>query len=347
MFKKIFIYSVVFNIFQLTKSIRVEENDKDLPNNVSQEDYIDGRKRPQAGTSSGCNFKNKRIPVYKTDGSGRTFLDFAYVNVEYNINCGGGGGGTNYPSDNNYNANDVSQYHKPGFGGHHKPIFGGHHKPGFGGNHKPDAGFNPGFGQKPGHHGSGHTNRPFLSALFGNRPQHSDSQETNEPSVANNFATSSIFPSPQEFGQGLGDGISSFVQTIPQIAQSFQSLLPNFDNFQWPQFGSLFPGQNAPNTPLVENPSSIVPNDEIKPVHEEHDPITDPYKLRLRTGNNNYYSSYQNYRPRNKQEEYILGRTNVRRSDDANFQPRDYQKISTYLEEGIRHTENSNLRFPS
>lgn len=44
---------------------------------------------------------------------------------------------------------------------------------------------------------------------------------------------SGIFPSPQEFGQGLGDGISSFFQTIPQIGQSFQSLF-NFNQLQLP-----------------------------------------------------------------------------------------------------------------
>lgn len=44
---------------------------------------------------------------------------------------------------------------------------------------------------------------------------------------------SSLLPSPQQFGQGLGDGISSFFQTLPQIGNSFQTLL-NLNEFNFP-----------------------------------------------------------------------------------------------------------------
>lgn len=44
---------------------------------------------------------------------------------------------------------------------------------------------------------------------------------------------SGLLPSPQQFGQGLGDGIASFFQTIPQIGNSFQSLF-NLNEFNFP-----------------------------------------------------------------------------------------------------------------
>lgn len=44
---------------------------------------------------------------------------------------------------------------------------------------------------------------------------------------------SNVLPSPQDFGQGLGDGIASFFQTLPQIGNSFQSLF-NFNEFPLP-----------------------------------------------------------------------------------------------------------------
>lgn len=46
---------------------------------------------------------------------------------------------------------------------------------------------------------------------------------------------SNILPSPQQFGQGLGDGITSFFQTLPQIGQGFQSLF-NLNEFNFPSF---------------------------------------------------------------------------------------------------------------
>lgn len=51
----------------------------------------------------------------------------------------------------------------------------------------------------------------------------------------------SLLPKPQDIGQGLGEGLSSFIQTLPQIGQSFQSLLPSFENFQLPSLPSLPP----------------------------------------------------------------------------------------------------------
>lgn len=67
----------------------------------------------------------------------------------------------------------------------------------------------------------------------------------------------SLLPKPQDIGQGLGDGISSFIQTLPQIGQSFQSLLPSFENFQLPSLPSLPPfvqgTLESPQTPLIQS----------------------------------------------------------------------------------------------
>ncbi|KAG5886001.1 hypothetical protein JTB14_025395 [Gonioctena quinquepunctata] len=149
-------------------------------------------------------------------------------------------------------------------------------------------------------------NRP-LQGLFSQSSSQSQSQSGIFSDVVSGF--SSLLPTPQQFGQGLGDGISSFVQTLPQIGQSFQSLLPNFDDFHLPSFPSFPQGgqSGVPSNPVTSRPiitttpASVFPNpevgtdpvdpddiiysDEIKPVHEDHDLVTDPYtNNRLRPG---------------------------------------------------------------
>ncbi|XP_072378034.1 uncharacterized protein [Diabrotica undecimpunctata] len=350
---------VIFILIHVGHTIPPGENGKDLPNNFHQEQYQARIKIPtDSGTASGCKFGKKPVKIYKTDGNGKTFLDISYINVgynyEYNINCGTASESeSHYPSQDD-NAITYGGGHKP-----HRPIFGGHHKPGFGNHHK------PGFGNKPGlggnHHGTGsedtdleenhnnnRPNRPFLSNFFGNRPfqnlfgQSHQSSEAQQPGVFNNIVTSvtSIFPSPQEFGQGLGDGISSFILTIPQIGQSFQSLLPNFGNF----FGSAPAVQNIPNPPNPVDPGEIPGdmnyNDEIKPVHEDHDPVTDPYKNRLRPATN-FYPKYQNYYSRTKQENYQIS--------SRSFVRDEQEMVNSGSFEGRRtqYKDYRNIKFPS
>ncbi|XP_050499233.1 uncharacterized protein LOC126879925 isoform X2 [Diabrotica virgifera virgifera] len=302
MLKTEYSITLIFSLIHVGHTIPPGENGKDLPNNFHLEQYQSRIKIPTgsgAASGSGCKFGKKPVKIYKTDGNGKTFLDIQYINVgynyEYNINCGTvGGSESQYPSqdDNAITYGGGHKPHRPIFGGHHKPGFGNHHKPGIGNHHKPLGGNHQGTASEDTDldetHNTNRPNRPFLSNFFGNRPfqnifgQSHQSSEAQQPGVFNNIVNSftSILPSPQDFGQGLGDGISSFILTIPQIGQSFQSLLPNFGNF----FGGAPSVQNIPNPPSPVDPGDMTYNDEIKPVHEEHDPVTDPYKNRLRPG---------------------------------------------------------------
>ncbi|XP_060522440.1 uncharacterized protein LOC132699632 isoform X2 [Cylas formicarius] len=288
-----------------TTSLPSNENSKFLGNELPQE----RRRRPL--NQGPCNFGGYGKP--KNEASERFFLDFQFLNVEnnhnYNINCGGG-----HPVSENYPVADSFGGYRPGkpilngnkpFQGGYKPTQGGHHKP-----HKPGGLFNG---------GGFFENRPILSGfLFGNRPQGPHGPEESSPQSQQGAFSGSfagILPTPQQFGQGLGEGIQSFLQTIPQIGQSFQSLLPTFDNFQLPQLPSgplQFPAlsqggpvsnnnfnrpesisgvqptrpQVAPPPPTTTiDPDDIIYNDEIKPVHEDYDPVTDFYNNKLPPGN--------------------------------------------------------------
>ncbi|XP_057654159.1 uncharacterized protein LOC130892658 [Diorhabda carinulata] len=154
--------------------------------------------------------------------------------------------------------------------------------------------------------------RPFQN-LFGHADASSETTsengpESSRPGIFNNIISSftNILPSPQDVGQGLGNGIASFIQTIPQIGQSFQSLLPDLNNFQLPFFGGST-AQNFPNP--ITNVNNGLPSDEFKPVNENHDPVTDPYKNRFQHG---YYRNYEqslngdSYKKENINEERSL-----------------------------------------
>ncbi|XP_030751676.1 translation initiation factor IF-2-like isoform X1 [Sitophilus oryzae] len=208
--------------------------------------------------------------------------------------------------------------HRPGGGQHGGGggLFGGsggHHRPG--GNGGGGGWFGGLWGGNRPHEGSqnhGSGGGPF----GGNRPIRPQNAggEYNGP-----FA--GIFPSPQQFATGLSDGIQSFIGTIPDIGQSFLQILPSFDNFQLPslpQFpfgGSQSQSQaqggftngpiNSFNRPptykppvstlppiaatspaptLTTDPDDIIYNDEIKPVHEDYDPVLDIYNNKLPPG---------------------------------------------------------------
>ncbi|KAJ8959137.1 hypothetical protein NQ318_022396 [Aromia moschata] len=283
-------------LFAASRAILIEENGKDLPSN-SNFDLLARIKRPQTGGGgAGCNFNGIRKGKPRTDASGRTFFDLQFVNVGYNYNydihCGGGG---SLPG---------RRGRMPKYGGIRKigvivkclrnnaagpkswkqarrvKTIGGHFQQG---------------GQDGEHQGG---NRPILSALFGNRPLQgifSQTQTQTQTGIISDTISglTSLLPKPQDIGQGLGEGISSFVSTLPQIGQSFQSLLPSFENFQFPSLpsfpspmqGAQVPPTSAPGTgsvtPVgpdqVTDPDDTIYNDDIKPVHEDHDPVTDPH----------------------------------------------------------------------
>ncbi|KAJ8922910.1 hypothetical protein NQ315_001452 [Exocentrus adspersus] len=246
-----------------------EELGKDLPTNSNNNDILSRKRRPLAGAAggaaggSGCNFNGvKRRPKA---GQGRTFFDLQFLNVgyyhTYNINCGGA----------------------PGYPGQ-QPVQGGH-----GSAVQSQAGT---LGHK----------KPILSMILANRPLQgllSDTQnmQTQTGIIADTISSlASLLPKPAEVGQGLGEGISSFIQTIPQIGQSFQTLLPSFDNFQFPSLPSMPPLTEAgssssagsgvpvpgPSSPTVTHTPpdpiteptvdpDIIYNDSVKPVHEDPD----------------------------------------------------------------------------
>ncbi|XP_048519438.1 keratin, type I cytoskeletal 9 [Dendroctonus ponderosae] len=207
----------------------------------------------------------------------------------------GGGGGGNKP---------FNRPGKPGGGGggsfnNHGGGGGGGGGP-FGGNNRPQRPFQ-----------GGHSQQSSSVA------DSSDSGQQNGGPGVFSGAFAGFFPSPQQFATGLSDGIQSFVGTIPAIGQSFQSILPSFSDFQLPQLPQFNPGDNtgpvtfAPlfqgfnpssstnnfNRPPVSSapiattlspvsstpfttttdPDDVIYSDELKPVHEDYDPITDPY----------------------------------------------------------------------
>ncbi|KAL1494461.1 hypothetical protein ABEB36_010059 [Hypothenemus hampei] len=255
--------------------------------------HLGKRRRPGIQqNSSPCHFGGGHIRPKNDPVMGRFFLDLQYLNVEHNyhlnINCGGGGG--HQPIQ--------AQAHPPVYGGHQKPL-GHHHKPG-----------KPAMGLLAGLFGGG--NRPFQGAAnlppggASHNPAGKHSILIKITDVLNKTvkgttgpgtgvfsgAFAGILPTPQQFATGLSDGIQSFVGTLPAIGQSFQSILPSFSNFQLPQFNPGGPPNNInsivnrpapPTTPSLlplsttTDPDDIIFNDEIKPVHEDHDLITDPY----------------------------------------------------------------------
>lgn len=165
-FQIIYFYFTL-RLFTPCFSIRPDENSKDLPNSINNEDYLRKRKRPlftpgpgygnPSGYPSGCKFGPKP-GVYKTDGQGRTFFDLAFLNVgynqQYNINCGNIGQGGHIPDSG-------TNQHQGGFKpGAHKPggFQHGGHRPG---GHRPG-----GHGGLGGNGGHGGLRRYFL--IFGN-----------------------------------------------------------------------------------------------------------------------------------------------------------------------------------
>lgn len=147
----------ILQLSSITHGINPDENSKDLPNSINNEDYLRRRKRPLSqgpgsGYPSGCKFGPKG-GTYKTDGQGRTFFDLAYLNFnnnqQYNINCGNVGSG--HPGDNGVHESPGTNQqggHKPGG---HKP---GGHRPGGHGGHGGHGG-NNGHGGFGGHGGNG------------------------------------------------------------------------------------------------------------------------------------------------------------------------------------------------
>ncbi|CAH1128782.1 unnamed protein product [Ceutorhynchus assimilis] len=320
------------------------ENSKFLGNDLTDEErHLGKRKRPgyQGGNqgSSPCNFGGRP----KNEGSGRTFFDFQYFNVEYNnqlnIDCGQQGSyHPQYPVQP-APVHEIHQHHGGAQAGHKPPHGGGGHrplpkppKPGsgsgqFSGNGNGlFGGFFNGGNNKP-----NKPNRPFQGGAF--------SQAASEAGEGGNTGPfAGIFPSPQQFALGLSDGLQSFIGTIPAIGQSFQSILPSFSDFQWPQLPQFNPGGSsssvnnfnrpppifnpattppsvgvattAPFTTTTIDPDDIIYSDEIKPVNEELDPITDPYtnKGNRRRYNQRGRSFYQNNQPhynsRSRQETY-------------------------------------------
>ncbi|KAG5878188.1 hypothetical protein JTB14_028204 [Gonioctena quinquepunctata] len=135
---------VLGHYIKISHSILLEENGKFL-NHDFQDENLGRRRRPSSGSSSGCNFNGRKGVIYKTDGTGRTFVDLAFLNVgynyQYNIDCGGAGNGQgDYPS--NIGNKPGLGIHKPGQGNHkpgHRPILGSQ-KPILGGN-KPTGTF--------------------------------------------------------------------------------------------------------------------------------------------------------------------------------------------------------------
>ncbi|CAH1963243.1 unnamed protein product [Acanthoscelides obtectus] len=225
------IFATLLQLIPVAPAIRTEENGKYLdPTNSAQ---TARRRRPFGGGGSslpaGCQFR--RQPQRKQEGMGRFLLDLAYVNVannyQTNILCVPGGGVP--PHEGGGNA--------PVVGGSGPTLGGGGHKPIL---HKPILGGNGG-------------NRPLLSMIIANRPletlvgafSQSQSQSQGQSGILGDFLSgfTSVLPSAQQVGQGFGEGLSSFVQTIPQIGQSFASLLPNFDNFQLPFLPSVPQGR--------------------------------------------------------------------------------------------------------
>ncbi|VEN44556.1 unnamed protein product [Callosobruchus maculatus] len=245
------------------------------------------RRRPFGGGNSlppGCQFR--RQPQLKPQGTGRFLVDLAYVNVannyQTNILCVPGGAAPSQESGG-------STVPALGGGGGHKPIL----------SHKPILGGNGG-------------NRPLLSMIIANRPletlvgafsqSQSQSQSQGQSGILGDFVSgfASVLPSAQQVGQGLGEGLSSFVQTIPQIGQSFASLLPNFGA---PQSPSVLPAE-PPQDPL--DPDDILHN-VAKPVHESIDPVTGRPYTRVppaKDYNQKRYQTIKKYQYEKDQHEY-------------------------------------------
>ncbi|XP_018570921.1 uncharacterized protein LOC108910703 isoform X2 [Anoplophora glabripennis] len=283
---------VLLQVTAVSQAILYEEVGKHLPTNYNNHDILARRRHPLggggAGGSSGCNFNGIRGRP-KVTGSGRTFFDLQFLNVgyheNYEINCGSG-----HPVA-------TAGAGSTGLGGQ-KPLLG-----------------SLGGGQGGGHGGifSNKPSKPILSMILANRPlqgifSQSQSQTQTQTGILGDALSGfvGLLPKPHDIGQGLGDGISSFIQTLPQIGQSFQSLLPSFENFQLPSLPSLPPfvqagsqsmaisGSSPPVTqspipPAVVTPAApdlvteptvdpddIIYNDDIKPVHEDPD-VTGPH----------------------------------------------------------------------
>ncbi|XP_074040963.1 uncharacterized protein isoform X2 [Leptinotarsa decemlineata] len=369
-------FVVLSENIRISHNIRPEEDGKHLNNNF-QEDYQSRRRRPSSG-ASGCNFNGGKGGRYKSDATGRTFFDLAFLNVgynyQYNINCGQPGGGAGiHPNEGVLGGHKPALGgHKPGLGGHkpglgaHKPGLGGH-KPIFGG-HKPGLGGHEPTGDSGDHSDGFLPHRPILSMILTNKPlQTLFGQSSSQSGIFGDVISSvaGLLPTPQQFGQGLGDGITSFVQTIPQIGQSFQSLLPNFGDFQFPNLPSLLPGGQGlvPTRPVIPRPTpapapaptfaptTVFPNpdvgpdpvdpddiiysDETKPVHENHDLVTDPYNNRLRPG----YGSQQYYFNRLKQNP--LNRINYPRQENRREEEYGFRS----MHDGIEHRQNKDNRI--
>ncbi|KAF7265779.1 hypothetical protein GWI33_020857 [Rhynchophorus ferrugineus] len=263
---------------------------KVLDNDDQEERTFGRRKRPGFAGNQGGNSPCKFGGGYgkaNDQPSGRTFFDLSYFNLEnnYNLNidCSEHGGTyPNYPAPVNEIHDEDHGFgghkpfggggHKPGghrppYGGNHKPpYYGGHHRPPHGGNHRPPHGGN----HRPPHGGFGGGNHKPGGGSFGfffgggNKPYRPHDGNDQESSTAEdgpyrpqngggeyNGPFAGIFPSPQQFAVGLSDGIQSFIGTLPAIAQSFQSLLPSFDNFQLPSLPQFSFGGNPTLFPSI------------------------------------------------------------------------------------------------
>ncbi|XP_030751677.1 glycine-rich protein DOT1-like isoform X2 [Sitophilus oryzae] len=283
-----FLYIVL--ILQVLPLYGYSENSKFLGNDAAMEEKTLGKRRRPASQGSGtspCNFGGSGYGKNKNQGSGRTFFDLQIFNVEHNnhlsIDCSGGHGG-GYPV---HPAPVTELYvedggHKPGHG--HKPIGnhgGGGHRPPFGG-HRPGGGQHGGggglFGGSGGHHrpgGNGGGGGWFGGLWGGNRP-HEGSQNHgsgggpfggNRPIRPQNAGGSQ---SQSQAQGGFTNGpINSFnrpptykppVSTLPPIAAT------------------------SPAPTLTTDPDDIIYNDEIKPVHEDYDPVLDIYNNKLPPG---------------------------------------------------------------
>ncbi|KAJ8963669.1 hypothetical protein NQ314_005460 [Rhamnusium bicolor] len=135
----------------------------------------------------------------------------------------------------------------PPEGGH--PIGGGINKPILGGGLHQQGGQQ----QEGQHHEGGlFANRPILSMLLGNRP------------LQGLFSQSQLQSQSQTGGQGINSNIPMTPVTQPTN----------------PGGGMVTPVGPDP----ITDPDDTIYNDNIKPVHEDHDPVTDPYNNKLPPG---------------------------------------------------------------
>ncbi|KAJ8972692.1 hypothetical protein NQ317_001713 [Molorchus minor] len=226
--------------------------------------WLEEGDRPRAVGELGATSTEYEKGRPRTDATGRTFFDLQFINVgynyNYNVNCDGGsatstGGGN---------------LQKPP----HKPILGGLFQ-----STNQDTG-----GQQGG-------NKPLLSLLFGNgdlQGGSSQSQTQTQTGIISGTISglASLLPKPQDVGQGLGEGISSFPHYLRynQCSPKIPPLTPDYQQVArapYTQPGASVPSQGVtpagPDQATEPDPDTIYNDDSVKPVHEPHDPVTDPH----------------------------------------------------------------------